>query len=789
MSVTDLPHFEYRVHVSGAAFLVFALLFLIADPGTAEECGFKIAVTAETHGLVRPCPCPEEPRGGLAARAAMLESINADRRLLLDAGGFSAGGPYDTYTEGRKRDSLRTLAAIRGMAAMGYDAAAVGDEELRWDFGWLWSEAQKAGLPLVCTNARLKDEAASPKPYGLISKQGKTFAIAALVTRERLFPTDTSVVVDPPFERLREIWPTLVREADYQVVLSHLGEQASIELLNEFPECDIVVNGHRKRKTLPSVDVGFGTMLQFGFQGKRMALADIRLDQERLAVDQAEWVPIHSSQGHNNEVIKVVNSVLEPARRSPSPRTTADLYMMGQCPYCLPVLRRLLSLSEVFPCIDMRLWFIGTIGGDGDLSSLHGVEEMRTEKLWLAVVALYPRMWRDFLYLQAVDKVSPERALIDMGLDTARIQRWVKEKGDGILAMHYRRSERLGIKASPTVLLDNVPFEYDSLRFRVAQKLCGTCGEGIDLCDSLPECLRDEDCRQVGKTGVCVEHEGRRRCAYREPVPFTFTVVSPDTMLWRSEEPAIATTRELFPGARIETISAGTERGRELIRRMDPAALPLYLFDTSVVRAHNYAKVAPGLVRRQNRLTFRPEAMSGHYFHRRERQPGKVTLFVDPHFDRAGEVLALAARIDSPFKRITVLPVVRHFSDTAANSLNYTGHREEGLAWLALREASPGKFTTYLRQCVMKGNEAEDKSACLKSLGFSRRRLKAILEEHGEMLVRHRDMQKTLRIESPVSLLVENRELIAVSNPKDLLDLMARVLGTEPSHNLPALTK
>ena len=64
--------------------------------------------------MIEPCDCPQDPGGGLAKRSTLVKSIRkGDNLLLLDAGGFSGGGIYDSYTEGRSADSLRTIVTLR----------------------------------------------------------------------------------------------------------------------------------------------------------------------------------------------------------------------------------------------------------------------------------------------------------------------------------------------------------------------------------------------------------------------------------------------------------------------------------------------------------------------------------------------------------------------------------------------------------------------------------------------------------------------------------------------------
>lgn len=60
----------------------------------------KILCSGETHAMLNSCDCQVNPGGGLPKRSKLLKDIRSrNDLLLLDAGGFSGGGLYDTYTE------------------------------------------------------------------------------------------------------------------------------------------------------------------------------------------------------------------------------------------------------------------------------------------------------------------------------------------------------------------------------------------------------------------------------------------------------------------------------------------------------------------------------------------------------------------------------------------------------------------------------------------------------------------------------------------------------------------
>ncbi|MBD3320073.1 MAG: hypothetical protein GF350_03165, partial [Chitinivibrionales bacterium] len=422
---------------SAVCFLILACFFpvLSANPGNDT---LQILAGAETHAMLFPCDCPGNPGGGLANRAAFLsELVDYGDRLLLDAGGFSGGGIYDSYSEGRAIDSARTRAAIQAMGYMKYDAVAVGDEELQFGGKWLVETAGKYSLPLVSANCFINESTYLAQPYVFIEKKDKIFGITAVTTREKLFDIDSSIIVADPRESLEKIRDELKRKSDFQIILSHVGEENVAWLVSSLPSCDLIVNGHRKTGTA-AVTVRQGIpVMNFNFQGKALSYLSAAIKGDSLILSEKGWHEILPGMPEDS----VVHAMLElPSEiKNTQHSSRYDLYIMAHCPYGTAALKELLAFTNKFSGIDFHLWFIGSVRPDTVLSSLHGKDEIREEKTWLAVRALYPGQWRSYIERRTEFKQSNEELFESMGFDSRAIARWIEKQGERKLAMHYHR--------------------------------------------------------------------------------------------------------------------------------------------------------------------------------------------------------------------------------------------------------------------------------------------------------------------------------------------------------------
>ena len=731
------------------------LLFLVclSRVVAAEGGALVVVASGETHAVLDAGNFPDDSGRGLRGRAHVLDSLRAlSEVLLVDAGGFCAGGIYDLYTCGRYQDSLRSLAMLREMGRLRYDAVAIGDDDLRYGGTWLIRNAARAGVPLVCANCCDTDDEPLAPRFLVVEKKGVRIGISAVTTQEAVSPLDTGVILHGPVESLRRIWDDLVKVTDHRIVLSHLGEEQTLALADSFPDCGLLVNSHRKTTPTSAVLLQGRAVMQFGFQGRRLSVAENAFRRDSSGTAEYRWVHV-PDQGFSR---------MEARPGGGKGQTVLDLYLMSRCPYGLSALSDMLQLSEDLGDIELHVWFIGEVDDTGILISLHGSLEIEEELVWLAVAALYPETYHDFLYLRAHENLDAGAALGQLGIDTSCINPWIRRWGRSALTAHYTRCERLNVVASPTLLVNNLMYEHEVTRMRLASELCGdsVTRDGPTVCDSLPECFADADCRQRGKRGECVSgSSGRGECRFSDAVRFTFTVVSPDSTLLPVGNTIVQTTRELFPGVETRVLRNSSRAGRKILRTVDPIALPLYLFDRRVREAAGFLDVEMGLVPAGKWLTFRAGVMKNSFFHKRTRIEGAVEVFVDPLLPGLGGLVEVVLGFSRDLSRLMITPNALHVDSLVGEAAErYT----RAIHWIALQEHRSEAFVKLLHD-IAEGMHSD-------TAGHS----------HGPGWTVDVQLPSTDRIDAwqcelvdlgitePVEVLLDNQELVPVGNREHL---------------------
>ncbi len=753
--------------------VLFTILVGALSPAGVQK---KVTVVAsgETHATLDACDCPTSPGGGFAKRASLISALrDSDDIVLVDAGGFSGGGLYDSYTRGRAGDSLRTLAALRAMGYMKYDAVCIGDDDLQFGTRWLASQAAAARVPLVSANCFLPDGRSLAAPYVIVRRGAYSLGITGVTTQERLVSRDDSVIVQQPVSAIRKIWKELRGKSDFQIILAHLGEELSRELLDTFPECGLVVNGHRKSSTEEFITPQGQVMLQFGFQGKALSFAEIGRDSKGLGITRNGWLDV-GPEIPDDPVVE--NLITLPSQGEGSrTKTVFDLYIMSQCQFGCAALRDLVSIVTMFPAVEWHVWFIGTVSIDGSMSSLHGADELDDELLWLSVQAVYPGAWLEFLKARSFsESVKTEAVIRSLGLDLPRIKAWAARKGRAELALHYTRSMRMGINASPTLLINNASFSGEISKPRLAKLLCRSKEGASRYCDSIPECFSDQDCKKPGKTGACVSRKGTKAvCEYADAVRFTLTALVADSALSHPETSVLAGIADEFPGVVVDTVRVGSAKGKAFLADYDPSFLPFFIFDRAVIKTANYPSIEPALVPARDKFAFKKGMVKPSYFYKRTLEAPLFTLYADPVFPGTRDAIRIVLAAAKNNARIRVLPLDFGASDSVGAQAEESLRSEEALRWLVMLRKYPALFHRYLELFAERTTMSYWFTDC-KKLGINVDQFVQLVEKSSSLLAEHRKDVEELGMKEPIEALVNNREVLAVKNQKELGEMLSK---------------
>jgi hypothetical protein len=206
-----------------------------------------IVISGELDGYLEPCGCAglENQLGGLKRRHTFLKQRAAEGWPLveLDLGGLVKRD--DAQSEIKYRYAIQSLAQI------GYDAVALGPNDVRLGvdpLAFTLGNFPSGESPIVCANVGiygLKEsvELGMTRPYRVIEGGGKRIGVAAVFGARHA--TTAANVPDlayvPPAEALASVAPQLgAQNCDVQILLFHGDPKEATELSRQFPQFQIV---------------------------------------------------------------------------------------------------------------------------------------------------------------------------------------------------------------------------------------------------------------------------------------------------------------------------------------------------------------------------------------------------------------------------------------------------------------------------------------------------------------------------------------------------------------------
>ena len=153
-------------------------------------------------------------------------------------------------------------------------------------------------------------------------------------------------------------------------------------------------------------------------------------------------------------------------------KPTLELFVMSYCPFGVQAEEKIIPIvKELGEQIDFKLRFIAQEKAEPSahditpFTSLHGYPEVAENIRQLLIAQEYPDRYLDYILCRGKKlEKSWEDCAEKLGIDVARIQAlYDAPETEQLLRENIKRSEELGIRASPTILVDGHQFRATQL--------------------------------------------------------------------------------------------------------------------------------------------------------------------------------------------------------------------------------------------------------------------------------------------------------------------------------------
>jgi len=249
-----------------------------APPGTAV-----VMWVAEAQARFEPCGCVAGMHGGLMRRAVMTARLPPERVLSCELGGWIGGN--------RAHELLRSTFYLRGLAAAGVEAVALGAAEIAVGaerLAPLLAEARRLGLPLLCANL----DGAGCAPSVAVTVASRRLLVTAVAPAEA---TGSGLTLRDPIEAVAAQAAEASRTGHELVVLADLTPEACKALARAVPQASLIIGGRSEHPSPEPIAIGTVRVLWAGNHGKVLgswawgeAVAAFELLHDKLPEDPAQ---------------------------------------------------------------------------------------------------------------------------------------------------------------------------------------------------------------------------------------------------------------------------------------------------------------------------------------------------------------------------------------------------------------------------------------------------------------------------------------------------------------------
>ncbi len=252
--------------------------------------------TNDVHSRIDPFPMDggrNQGLGGVAARAALIEQVRkeAEQVLLLDAGDIFQGTPYFNLYKGEPE--------MKAMAAMGYDAATMGNHDFDAGLENFATQLRHGRFPILLCNYGFANTPmeGNSQPYQIFKKGKLKVGITGVgIELKGLVPESlygNTVYLDPVQHLNETAYQLKKREGcDMVICLSHLGYKytenkvSDLILAKETEHVDLIIGGHTHsfldEPTLVKNKIGSDVLVnQVGFAGIILGRLDFEFSKQK----------------------------------------------------------------------------------------------------------------------------------------------------------------------------------------------------------------------------------------------------------------------------------------------------------------------------------------------------------------------------------------------------------------------------------------------------------------------------------------------------------------------------
>mgnify|MGYP000896891353 FL=1 len=260
------------------------------------------------------------------------------------------------------------------------------------------------------------------------------------------------------------------------------------------------------------------------------------------------------------------------AAPEPKEKVEFSMHIMSQCPFGAQVQKGIAPvLKTLGNTVDFKMEFIGDEPQPGNLTSMHGANEVNGNKYQICAKKYAPANYMDVVVCMANDMRNIpqnfEKCATEAKVDPAPIKACAEgQEGTDLLSASFKVSKEKGARGSPTMFLNGEKYQGGRTETDFMRSICNAFKvEKPAACANIPE---------PKKIAVTVLSD--KRC----------TKCFPDRILGQ--------LKNMFPGLEPKTLDYADAEGKALydsLKDQGVKLLPAFLFEAAVVEDAGFNQI------------------------------------------------------------------------------------------------------------------------------------------------------------------------------------------------------
>jgi hypothetical protein len=254
-----------------------------AEPTPSPPAGrpvrdLTVIFTGDTNGFLEHCGCKVNQSGGVARRATLLERLRHEHpgAPVVDLGNAFTRPENQTELDYLSRQEQRLY--LETMAAMRYDASAIGMNELLFGSGWFRDATKGLGLPYVSSNVADGGIPLAPASRILHSRGLRVAVVSAFQPPHGTgalpqFEANTAALsISDPVSSLARAVAEVRDHSDLVIVIGRLEPGTIRRVVRAVPGIDVILSNASGTSALIRASGAPETVSDQGFLGKTLVL-------------------------------------------------------------------------------------------------------------------------------------------------------------------------------------------------------------------------------------------------------------------------------------------------------------------------------------------------------------------------------------------------------------------------------------------------------------------------------------------------------------------------------------